>query len=257
VSEARTVLVTGASAGIGAAIARAFGKLGHAVALGARREPALATVAAEVEALGGRAFAQRLDVTDPASADAFVAAAESALGPIDTFVSNAGMAGLERLEDKSDDGIRAEIEVNVLGPLFVAKRLLRGMQERGCGDLIFVTSETAVRPRPHQVAYSAAKAGLEAAARAIGMEVEGTGVRSIIARVGPTGDTEFGHGYDPTLLHEALTAWKHWGVQRHLHWMTSEAVAEAIVRLATVRRGELVPAEIEIMPSGRFDPRNR
>ncbi|MDH3684865.1 MAG: SDR family NAD(P)-dependent oxidoreductase [Myxococcales bacterium] len=250
-SDSRTAIVTGASAGIGAATARALGALGWSVALGARRLPRLEAVAAEVEALGGRAFAHPLDVTDPNSIDVFVAAAEAALGPADTLVSNAGMSGITPLTETPLDRLRTEVEVNLLGPLHLSRRVIPGFRERGRGDLLFVSSETAVRPRPLQVGYSAAKAGLEAAARALAMELEGTGVRSIILRIGPTGDTEFGSDFDRDEIAAALATWKYWGVQRHLHWMESSAVARAIVAVLTLEGA--CPAEIEVMPGGRFD----
>ncbi len=251
--ERKVVLVTGASAGIGAATARAFGKLGHAVALGARREDRLRAVAAEVEALGGVAFAAALDVADAESIAAWQEAAEAALGPADVLVSNAGMSGLDLLPDTPVEQLEREIAVNLVGPMLLARRLVPGMRARKRGDLLFVTSENAVRPRPYQAGYSAAKAGLEAAARVIGMELEGTGVRSMIVRVGPTGDTEFGDAMDRAQLGRALRSWQYWGVQRHLHWMTSDAVAAGIVRMQQSPVEESYPREIEIMPGGRFD----
>jgi len=250
----RVVWVTGASSGIGAAIARALGKRGDAVAVGARRQDRLESVAAEIDALGGRGFAHGLDVTQPDSIDAFADAAESALGPPDVVVSNAGRAGLDLLEECSAETLRDEVTLNLLGPLYLARRVVPGMRARGRGDLVFVTSETAVRPRPMQVPYSASKAGLEAAARALGMELEGSGVRSLIVRVGPTGDTEFARDVEHPKLHRALRAWKYWGQQRHLHWMGSAVVADAVDRLLQMPAEAGVPAEIEIMPGARFDP---
>jgi NADP-dependent 3-hydroxy acid dehydrogenase YdfG len=251
VTDARTAIVTGASAGIGAATARALGKLGWSLALGARRIPQLEAVGGEVEALGGRAFVHALDVTDAGSVDSFCTAAETALGPIDTLVSNAGMSGLTHLEETPVERLRTEVDVNLLGPLYLARRVIPSLRERGRGDLLFVSSETAVRPRPHQVGYSAAKAGLEAAARALAMELEGTGVRSIIVRIGPTGDTEFGRAFDHDEIATALSSWKYWGLQRHLHWMESAAVARAIVAVLTLEGA--CPAEIEVMPGGVFE----
>ena len=250
-TEPRVAIVTGASAGIGAATARALAKSGASLALGARRLPRLEAVAAEVRALGGHAFAHELDVTDPGSVAAFCDAAEARFGAVDTLVSNAGMSGLTQLPDTPVERLRRELDVNLLGPLLMARRLIPGMRTRGRGDLLFVGSETAVRPRPHQVGYSAAKAGLEAAARALTMELEGTGVRTILVRIGPTGDTEFGHGFDRGELATALASWKYWGVQRHLQWMESDAVARGIVAVLGLEGA--CPAEIEIMPGGRFE----
>ena len=124
--------------------------------------------------------------------------------------------------------------------MLLCRRAIPGMLERRRGDLVFVGSENAVRPRPYQAAYTAAKAGLEGLARVLAMELDGTGVRSIVVRVGPTG-SEFGARMDHAKLKQALEAWRYWGVQRHLHFMPAgERRAErsrAIV--ADARRGEL------------------
>ena len=124
------------------------------------------------------------------------------------------------------------------------------MLERRRGDLVFVGSENAVRPRPYQAAYTAAKAGIEGLARVIAMELDGTGVRSIVVRVGPTG-SEFGARMDHGMLKRALEAWRYWGVQRHLHFMPSESVAKAIARVVAAPVEESYPSLIEVMPGGR------
>ncbi|HVH04565.1 MAG TPA: SDR family NAD(P)-dependent oxidoreductase [Myxococcota bacterium] len=248
--RARTVIVTGSSSGIGAATAIELGKIGCRVALGARRVDRLEGVAKQVEAAGGRAFVHRLDVADPASIDAFYDAAEAALGPVDVLVNNAGMSILNLLQDARTDDLRAELDVNLLGPMLLSRRAIPGMLERKRGDLLFVTSENAIRPRPYQAGYSAAKAGLEGLARVLQMELDGTGLRSIILRVGPTG-SEFGANMDHAKLHKALEAWKYWGVQRHLHWMPSESVAKAVVRIVTTPVEESYVDLVQIMPGGR------
>ena len=246
----RTAIVTGASSGIGAATAVELGRRGWHVALGARREDRLAEVARAAEAGGGRAFFHALDVSEPASIDVFYTAAAGELGPIDAVVSNAGMSILNRLEHAKDDDLRAELDVNLLGPMLLARRAIPAMLERRRGDLLFVTSENAVRPRPYQAGYSAAKAGLEALGRVLAMELDGTGVRSLVVRIGPTG-SEFGARMDHAVLKEALEAWKYWGLQRHLHWMPSESAAKAIVRVLETPVEESYTALVEVMPGGR------
>jgi NAD(P)-dependent dehydrogenase (short-subunit alcohol dehydrogenase family) len=246
----RTAVVTGASSGIGAATAVELGALGWHVALGARRTDSLEQVARRVEAAGGRAFTCTLDVSEPDSIDAFYAAAEAALGGVDALVNNAGMSILNRLEQAKPGDLRAELDVNLLGPMLLCRRAIPSMLERRRGDLLFVSSETAVRPRPYQAAYSAAKAGLEGLARVLAMELDGTGVRSILVRVGPTG-SEFGARMDPAKLKQALEAWRYWGVQRHLHFMPSESVARAIVRIVAAPVEESYPSLVEVMPGGR------
>jgi NAD(P)-dependent dehydrogenase (short-subunit alcohol dehydrogenase family) len=249
-APARTVIVTGSSSGIGAATAIELGRLGWRVALGARRKGRLEDVAKKVEAAGGQAFVHRLDVADPASIDAFYDAAEAALGPVDVLVNNAGMSILNLLQDAKLEDLRAELDVNLLGPMLLSRRAIPGMLARKRGDILFVTSENAIRPRPYQAGYSAAKAGLEGLARVLQMELDGTGLRSIILRVGPTG-SEFGANMHHATLHKALEAWKYWGIQRHLHWMPSESVAKAIVRIVTTPVEESYVDVVQIMPGGR------
>ncbi len=248
--EPRTALVTGASSGIGAATALELGRLGWRVAIGARRLERLREVAERVEAAGGRAFARDLDVSQPDSIDAFYAAAEAAFGPVDVVVNNAGMSILNLLPNAKPEDLRAELDVNLLGPMLLCRRAIPSMRERRRGDLVFVSSENAVRPRPYQAAYTAAKAGLEGLARVLAMELDGTGVRSIVVRVGPTG-SEFGARMDHAVLREALEAWKYWGVQRHLHWMPAESVARAIARVVTTPVEESYVQLVEVMPGGR------
>ena len=248
--QTRTAIVTGASSGIGAATAVELARQGFRVAIGARRVEKLREVAAEVESVGGRAFVDFLDVSQPDSIEAFYSAAESALGPIDVLVNNAGMSILNLLPDAKVEDLRAELEVNLLGPMLFCRRAIPGMLERRRGDLVFVGSENAIRPRPYQAAYSAAKAGLEGLARVIAMELDGTGVRSILVRVGPTG-SEFGARLDPGKLKQALAAWRYWGVLRHLHFMPSESVARAIARIVATPVEESYPSLVEVMPGGR------
>ena len=109
-SPRRTALVTGASSGLGAAIARALGALGWSVAIGARRLGPLQEVAAQIEAAGGTAFAHELDASQLDSIETFVSASEQQLGPIDTIVSNAGTSIPGRLFELSVEDLRRGID---------------------------------------------------------------------------------------------------------------------------------------------------
>jgi NADP-dependent 3-hydroxy acid dehydrogenase YdfG len=246
----RVALVTGASSGIGAATALELGRAGWQVALGARRVDRLEEVAKQVEAEGGVAFAQRLDVTDTGSVDAFCSAAEDALGPVDLLINNAGLNLSALVAEATVEEIRLDIEVNLLGAIWMTRRLLPSMLERRSGDVVFVGSDSALNPRPYQGAYGAAKGGLEVFARVLEMETEGTGVRSILVRVGPTG-SEFGNQMPQDKLHEILECWKYWGVLRRIHFMPAESVARTIVRTVSVPVEESYPTVIEVQPGGR------
>jgi NADP-dependent 3-hydroxy acid dehydrogenase YdfG len=250
VSAPRTAIVTGASSGIGAATAIELGRGGWRVALGARRVARIEAVAKQVEAEGGQAFAHALDVTSFASVDAFCTAAESALGAIDLLVNNAGQNMSARIDEATPDQLRLDLEVNLLGAMYMTRRVVPGMIARRAGDVIFVGSDAALRPRTFQGAYNAAKAGLEAFARVLEMETEGSGVRSILVRVGPTW-SEFNSQMPHDRLPEILASWKYWGVLRHLNAMPSENVARAIVRAVAAPVEESYTTVVEVQPGGR------
>jgi NADP-dependent 3-hydroxy acid dehydrogenase YdfG len=247
---ARTAIVTGASSGIGAATALELGRLGYALALGARRVTRLEEVAGKVEAAGGRVFAHALDVTRLESVDAFCSAAEAALGPIDVLINNAGENRAGLIRDVAPEHMRSDVEINLLGAMWMTKRVLPAMLARRRGDVVFIGSDSAKHPRPYQSAYAAAKHGLEAFARVLEMETEGTGVRSIVVRVGPTG-SEFGNQMPKDRIVPILESWKYWGVFRHMHWMPGESVARAIARVIRIPVEESYPTLLEVQPGGR------
>jgi NADP-dependent 3-hydroxy acid dehydrogenase YdfG len=240
-------VVTGASAGIGAAIARALGELGWRVGLGARRRDRLDAVSKEVEQAGGEAFPHALDVGDPASVDAFFGALESAHGPATVVVNNAGIdvPGLFHETDVAD--LERTVRTNLLGPMFVCRRALPPMIEAGeGGDLVFISSHATRDCRPAQAAYGATKAGLEHLARTLGLELEGTAIRSTIVQVGAT-QSEFHAGWDPDKIIDLLRYWKRFGLQRHLAMMPAESVARAVVLAVTTPKGTHL-GTIEVQP---------
>jgi NADP-dependent 3-hydroxy acid dehydrogenase YdfG len=245
---ARAALVTGASSGIGAAICVALGRLGFRVALGGRRLDKLEATAKQVEDAGGKPFVHGLDVAAPDAIDGFFAAAERALGPIEVAISNAAISIPGLVTELSVDEIERELRTNLLAPMLLARRALPSMLARGRGDLVFVSSENAVAPRPYQAGYTATKMGVEGLARVLRMELEGTGVRSIILRPGPT-FTDFARDWKPALVKKLLESWKYWGLQRHLTAMSPEHVAHALVAAITAPRGANVDL-IQVMPEG-------
>jgi NADP-dependent 3-hydroxy acid dehydrogenase YdfG len=241
----RVAAVTGASAGLGVAIALAFAKLGWSVALGARREQRLHTVAEQVRAGGSMAFAHPLDVTRPESVDAFVSAAERALGPLDVVVNNAGVSKPGPLHATPCERIAQEIATNLAGPIYVTRRVLPSMPERRGGDLVFISSDATRHPRPRQTLYTATKGGLESFQQALALELEGTGIRALTVRVGPA-LSEFSSTWDPG-DHTHLEYWRRFGLQRHAGVLPAEQVARAVVLAVTSPRGVLLDT-IEVQP---------
>lgn len=224
-----------------------LGALGWSVAIGARRPERLEPVAAEIEASGGRAFAQRLDVGDSESLEEFFEATERALGPVDVLVNNAGVCHPGLLHETEPDDLHDELKTNLLGPLLLSRLAIRSLLARGAaGDLVFVSSENAVRPRTFQVGYTATKTGMEAVASVLRMELEYTGIRATVVRPGPTG-TEFGHNWDAGLIARLLESWKYWGLFRHTDWLPPESVAHAVKTVVTAPVGTHFDC-IEVMP---------
>jgi NADP-dependent 3-hydroxy acid dehydrogenase YdfG len=246
----RVAVVTGASSGIGAATALELGRRGWRVALGARRVQRLEEVAKQIEAEGGTSFTHPLDVRDLDSVSDFCTAVEAALGPVDLLVNNAGQNLSALIAEASVEEIRDDVETNLMGAIWMTRRVLPTMLERRGGDVVFIGSDSALRPRTYQGAYGAAKGGLEVFARVLEMETEGTGIRSILVRVGPTG-SEFGTRMPGERIHEILESWKYWGVLRHIHFMPSESVARAIARVVAVPVEESYPTLVEVQPGGR------
>ncbi|MGQ0802824.1 MAG: SDR family oxidoreductase [Actinomycetota bacterium] len=245
--EKKVAIVTGASSGIGRAIAPALGRLGWAVAIGARRTDRLEDAAGEITAAGGEAYAHHLDVTDPDSVDEFFDATEKALGGIDVLVNNAGMAVPGEFHRAAVDDLRCEVETNLLGPMYLSRRAIASMLDRGSGgDLVFISSDATRNARPRMAAYSATKAGVELLARSLAMELEGSGIRSTIVRVGPT-VSEFGFGWDMDVLRDLMTFWPRYGLQRHAGVLDPAAVARAVVFAVTTPDGVHLDT-IEVQP---------
>ena len=235
-SEPRTAVVTGASAGIGAAIAQALGALGWKVAIGARRIDPLVDVAKAVETAGGTSFPHALDVTDADSIERFFAATENALGPVDVVVNNAGIGLPGLLHEMPIENVERELATNLMGPIRVARRALPAMLDAQRGDLVFISSMNVVEPRPFQLGYTAAKSGLEGMVSVLRRDLEGTGVRATVVRPGAT-RSEFGFGWDPNILMRVIDSWKAWGYMRHLDMMEGAHVAHAVVSIVTAPPG--------------------
>jgi len=242
--DRRPAVVAGASSGIGAATARALAGAGLPVALGARRVERCEELAAEIRAAGGEAVAHFLEVgSDDAVAD-FAANVAADLGDIEVVVSNAALIGPGSLLDTETSRLGNEIDVNLLGPHRLVRAFVPGMVERRRGDIVFVSSDTALRARPLMGGYSATKAGLEGLVASLQMELEGTGVRASVVRPGPTW-SEMGMDWDAEAAAKVLTEWVKWGHARHAHFLKASAIADAIVTVVSAPRGvHLSPVDV-------------
>ena len=224
------------------------------MALGARRVERCEEVAAAIRDAGGEAVALRLDVTDPASVDEFVGAATAALGDIEILVSNAGDVRPVTVVDASPETFAAQLAVNLGGPQALVRAVVPGMVQRARGDVVLVTSEVAVRPRPRMAGYVAAKGGLEGMADALRMELEGTGVRVGVVRPGPT-SSEQGADWDAEDIVAVIDEWRRFGFMRHDGVMQPEAVATGVLAMVDLPRGaSLTIVEAQPEPPVRTTP---
>jgi NAD(P)-dependent dehydrogenase (short-subunit alcohol dehydrogenase family) len=243
--DRRAAVVTGASSGIGQATALALAEAGHPVVLGARRLDRLEDTADKIVADGGEALALLLDLTDDASIDAFAEAAQAQLGPIEVVVSNAGeVLPATALGVEPDEFVR-QVQTNVLGAHRLVRRLGPPMVDRGRGDIVFVSSDVVRLPRTYMAAYITSKHALEGLARAMQMELEGTGVRVGVVRPGPA-TTGQGATWDPAVIDEVLGDWDRWGIMRHPGYLRPVDVARAVLAVVSTPRGtHLTLVEVE------------
>ena len=169
-------LITGASRGIGAAVALAFAARGWRVALVARDVAALATVAEDCRRAGGDPSAFRCDVTDDAAVADLADAVRGWGGTPDVVVNNAGAFRPGGVLDTSPEAFREQLEVNAVSAFLVTRAFLEGMLARGSGRVLMMGSVASVAGYPGGAAYGAAKHALLGLARALRAEVLGSGV---------------------------------------------------------------------------------
>ncbi len=169
----KTALVTGASGGIGSAIARAIHAQGGAVALSGTRQSALDALAAE---LGERVAVCPADLREAGSAEALIAAAEAALGPLAILVNNAGLTRDMLALRMADADWQGVLDVDLSAPFRLIRAALRGMLKRRAGRIINIASIVGVTGNAGQSNYAAAKAGLIGMTKSLAQEVGSRGV---------------------------------------------------------------------------------
>lgn len=188
--RSRVAFVTGASSGIGEAVAVALAAAGLAVAIAARRGDRLEDLADRIRAAGGTALPLELDVTDAEATEAAVALARSELGGLDVLVANAGIGAFGRIEDGDAAAWRTAVETNLLGVMHAVRAALPGMLEGidrapgGVRDVVVVSSLASRRSPAGTGVYSATKHGVNAFAAALRDEVADRGLRVTVVEPG-------------------------------------------------------------------------
>ena len=178
--EAKVAIVTGASRGIGAAIARLFAQEGAKVAVHGRDVAALSAVRTDIEHAGGRVIQVVADVTKFAEIESMRRQIEGALGPADILVANAGGSFTTPgpLEQTSEQGWRETLDGNLTATFLTIKSMLPGMKQRKAGNIITISSAASRRPHPGSpIPYAAAKAGIEILTQDLAAQVGPYGIR--------------------------------------------------------------------------------
>ncbi|QRF59530.1 2-hydroxycyclohexanecarboxyl-CoA dehydrogenase [Variovorax paradoxus] len=207
--EDKTVVVTGGGGGIGGATCRRFAREGARVAVLDLNPGAAKTVAARIEAEGGRALALRCDITERASVDAAVAAVLERFGAIDVLVNNAGWDVFRPFTKTEPAQWEKLIAINLTGALHMHHAVLPGMAARKAGRIVNIASDAARVGSSGEAVYAACKGGLVAFTKTIAREHARHGITANVVCPGPTdtalfADYKEGAG-NPEKLMEAFT----------------------------------------------------
>ena len=228
----KRALVTGASGGIGRAIALELARAGVDQVLVARRSDELASVVEEVARLGRRAEAVVGDVTDPAVRRQALDAAREKLGGLDILVNNAGVSAHGRFADADPDRLRPIMETNFFAPVELTREALPLLRAGREPIVVNISSVLGQRGCPHKTEYSASKFALRGFSEALRAEFAPLGIDVLVVTAGPT-DTEFfkhlleEHGELP------------WGEGKPV---SPERVARATIRAMERGRHEIIPS---------------
>ncbi|WP_234544683.1 SDR family oxidoreductase [Streptomyces shenzhenensis] len=234
-AESKTVLITGASSGIGEATARRLAGLGHRVLLGARRTGRLAALAAELRAAGAAVAFRELDVTSLDSVHAFAAAGLEEYGRVDVLVNNAGVMPLSPIEDLRIAEWEQMIDVNLRGVLYGIAAVLPQMRRQAGGHIVNVSSVSGHRVDPTAAVYSATKFAVAAVSE--GLRQESRDIRVTVVSPGFTQSELTDRGGSPQAQGAARAAAEQLAIPASA---IADAIAFAIDQPANVDVNELI-----------------
>jgi short-subunit dehydrogenase len=222
-SDRKTVIITGASSGIGKAAAIEFARKGYNVVGVARSQKGLDDMARECEAAGGKGFVQAMDVTDP---DGLAKVAHNAMewfGKIDLWVNNAALTIFGRLEDLPQDDLKRVIDTNLMGYINGARAVIPCFRKQGKGVLVNVSSIVGKTGQPYTIPYTVSKAAIISLSNSLRMELHDAPGIHVCTVIPPSIDTPlFQHGAN----------YSGWSVKPMDPVYHVDEVVKALVRLA-------------------------
>ena len=228
------VMVTGASSGIGLAVARRFADEGAHVVMLARNEEKLAEASSLV---GPGAMPLRADVGDPASVHAAFAQVESRFGRLDALLNVAGTARVRLIEEASDEDVASVVGTNFLGPIYTTRSAIPLLRAGGGGDIVNISSEVTLDDLPLMTLYSASKRGLDGFTRTMTKELRPEKIRVTLVVMGTVGSTGFADNFSPDDVERATPIWEADGyftrVAGLAHPIEGDWVADALVYAVT------------------------
>lgn len=232
----KAALVTGASGGIGGAIARALHGAGAEVALSGTREGPLEALAGE---LGVRAHVLPCDLSDAAAVDALPKRAADAMGSVDVLVNNAGITRDQLFMRMKDEEWQAVLDVNLTAAMRLSRGVMRGMMKARWGRIVNVSSIVGATGNPGQANYAAAKAGMVAMGKSIAYEVASRGIT--VNAIAP--------GFIETAMTGALTEEQSGAILGQIpagRMGTAEEVAASALFLASPEAGYVTGAVLHV-----------
>jgi short-subunit dehydrogenase len=225
----RVVVVTGASSGLGAAVAKAFAAKGDAVVVTARRGERLKALVEEIEAAGGRAAFVAGDAAEEATAEAVVGLAVERFGRVDVLVNNAGQGSYRAFAETSAADYDEMMRANVRSGFVFSKAVAPGMVERGSGVIVFVSSVAGIAGAANEAVYCASKFAQVGMAQALDAELRSKGVKvEVICPGGMKTEFAVGHGREAADVAKS-------------RMMDAEQVAETVVFLCSLPGNVRVP----------------
>lgn len=221
--EGKVAVVTGASSGIGEAIAKRLAEAGAKVVLGARRTDRLEALKKEIEAAGGIAAYKETDVVSRDQVVALIKTANDTFGPVDILVNNAGVMLLSPIDALLQDEWERMLDVNVKGVLNGVAAVLPGMTERGKGDIVNISSDAGRKLFPTGAIYCASKWAVEAITQGLRSELSGKGLRVTSIQPGATTSELSSH-----ITHEETKKGSE-GFKNAIRFLDADDVARAVV----------------------------